>query len=129
MFRPTPMQELNILVLDTDIDIVTQKIIEAGLLHLLRVDQLEDWIEEDLQPVAIETVQMEFSHLSTRINNIFKKLLIPQKKRIYCLPYAKKFQNLSPEQIKEALDEIEAEVRSEERRVGKECRSRWSPYH
>ena len=22
-----------------------------------------------------------------------------------------------------------AEVRSEERRVGKECRSRWSPYH
>ena len=24
---------------------------------------------------------------------------------------------------------IEAEDRSEERRVGKECRSRWSPYH
>ena len=23
----------------------------------------------------------------------------------------------------------EDEVRSEERRVGKECRSRWSPYH
>ena len=22
-----------------------------------------------------------------------------------------------------------AELRSEERRVGKECRSRWSPYH
>ena len=25
--------------------------------------------------------------------------------------------------------EIELDVRSEERRVGKECRSRWSPYH
>jgi hypothetical protein len=24
---------------------------------------------------------------------------------------------------------ILAEMRSEERRVGKECRSRWSPYH
>ena len=24
---------------------------------------------------------------------------------------------------------VEMEVRSEERRVGKECRSRWSPYH
>src|SRR3989454_12295196 len=24
---------------------------------------------------------------------------------------------------------LEGEVRSEERRVGKECRSRWSPYH
>ncbi len=29
-----------------------------------------------------------------------------------------------PEFAKEKLDE-----RSEERRVGKECRSRWSPYH
>ena len=27
------------------------------------------------------------------------------------------------------LDDIEAVLRSEERRVGKECRSRWSPYH
>src|SRR2546430_11240661 len=26
-------------------------------------------------------------------------------------------------------DEWEKHVRSEERRVGKECRSRWSPYH
>ena len=24
---------------------------------------------------------------------------------------------------------VKVEVRSEERRVGKECRSRWSPYH
>ena len=30
----------------------------------------------------------------------------------------------------EALREINADqLRSEERRVGKECRSRWSPYH
>ena len=27
------------------------------------------------------------------------------------------------------LDEIGSKDRSEERRVGKECRSRWSPYH
>ena len=26
-------------------------------------------------------------------------------------------------------DRVEAASRSEERRVGKECRSRWSPYH
>ena len=26
-------------------------------------------------------------------------------------------------------DKIVVEIRSEERRVGKECRSRWSPYH
>ena len=27
------------------------------------------------------------------------------------------------------VDQIEISPRSEERRVGKECRSRWSPYH
>ena len=26
-------------------------------------------------------------------------------------------------------DKQDAKIRSEERRVGKECRSRWSPYH
>ena len=30
---------------------------------------------------------------------------------------------------KETMEEYRAFVRSEERRVGKECRSRWSPYH
>ena len=29
----------------------------------------------------------------------------------------------------EARDQMRADYRSEERRVGKECRSRWSPYH
>ena len=27
------------------------------------------------------------------------------------------------------LENIKVRIRSEERRVGKECRSRWSPYH
>src|SRR5256885_13829224 len=27
------------------------------------------------------------------------------------------------------IDNLNASIRSEERRVGKECRSRWSPYH
>ena len=31
--------------------------------------------------------------------------------------------------IYEENNEVYASLRSEERRVGKECRSRWSPYH
>ena len=31
--------------------------------------------------------------------------------------------------VQEALKNIIQHARSEERRVGKECRSRWSPYH
>ena len=39
------------------------------------------------------------------------------------MTYEKILNDWYPEQEKELL------VRSEERRVGKECRSRWSPYH
>src|SRR2546426_6131724 len=35
--------------------------------------------------------------------------------------------NFSASRLKEYQDRFDA--RSEERRVGKECRSRWSPYH
>ena len=31
--------------------------------------------------------------------------------------------------LEKIADYLEAQTRSEERRVGKECRSRWSPYH
>ena len=31
--------------------------------------------------------------------------------------------------LKEAKEVVDGAPRSEERRVGKECRSRWSPYH
>ena len=31
--------------------------------------------------------------------------------------------------IDRAISKVKALLRSEERRVGKECRSRWSPYH
>ena len=31
--------------------------------------------------------------------------------------------------MEEAEDVVQEAFRSEERRVGKECRSRWSPYH
>ena len=35
----------------------------------------------------------------------------------------------SREESKKGLGMTTEELRSEERRVGKECRSRWSPYH
>ena len=35
----------------------------------------------------------------------------------------------SPASVADAVDRVLDHPRSEERRVGKECRSRWSPYH
>ena len=31
--------------------------------------------------------------------------------------------------VRDGLKPVHRRIRSEERRVGKECRSRWSPYH
>ena len=43
-------------------------------------------------------------------------------------PLDKAEQVTSTDEILEMQDEV-TQIRSEERRVGKECRSRWSPYH
>ena len=41
--------------------------------------------------------------------------------------------NFGQEELRSLTDNLAAEIikaeRSEERRVGRECRSRWSPYH
>ena len=42
---------------------------------------------------------------------------------------SEKIVQLNEEIIKGQLKELVRGSRSEERRVGKECRSRWSPYH
>ena len=34
-----------------------------------------------------------------------------------------------PLKLKDLRGQVVVDIRSEERRVGKECRSRWSPYH
>ena len=39
------------------------------------------------------------------------------------------YYELKPEHLLKAANADNEFIRSEERRVGKECRSRWSPYH
>ena len=53
------------------------------------------------------------------IINVLIKKIMSQKIRIKLKSYDHNLVDKSAEKI----------VRSEERRVGKECRSRWSPYH
>src|SRR3712207_834856 len=45
------------------------------------------------------------------------------------VPEGKTVKNRLHLDVRVGADRAEAEVRSEERRAGKECRSRWSPYH
>ena len=65
-------------------------------------------------------------------NNFVAKSIDTQCERGKCVVTAYK---LNPSYAAEELREMQLKdvdikpVRSEERRVGKECRSRWSPYH
>jgi len=80
----------------------------------------------------------------------FDNIILPQQKEEEEKPtslYATAFDNLNlqepqktlepikttPTKYRSAFDTLElpslSQQRSEERRVGKECRSRWSPYH
>src|SRR2546430_1560139 len=53
--------------------------------------------------------------------------------RLFCLPHSTKVlptaSSVTVFQLAENHTLNTPEARSEERRVGKECRSRWSPYH
>ena len=59
------------------------------------------------------------------IINVLIKKIMSQKIRIKLKSYDHNLVDKSAEKI---VRTVKA-TRSEERRVGKECRSRWSPYH
>ncbi len=60
-------------------------------------------------------------------------ILAGTKDGITALQMDIKIQGITEQILTEALDQAKKArmeiLRSEERRVGKECRSRWSPYH
>ena len=48
---------------------------------------------------------------------------------VYDIDMLRNFYANFPRRVDTARERIGGRPRSEERRVGKECRSRWSPYH
>ena len=104
------------------------------------------WNDEGLYDYAEEMIQEVFSSYVNQAANYIKKGNLLDSIRI-TLGIYEGSQNL-PELdnddyylfdgeynasvrdiLKESINDIALKIRSEERRVGKECRSRWSPYH
>src|SRR5258706_1328892 len=77
-------------------------------------DGIRDWSVTGVQTVCSSDLRLSHQHGfgNTRLADIAKAAKVPPGNLYY---YFK---------TKEEIGE-----RSEERRVGKECRSRWSPYH
>ena len=64
----------------------------------------------------------------TKYDQTMKELLSDRQVLAWILKrFVPEYQNCELEDIEKKY--IQSETRSEERRAGKECRSRWSPYH
>ena len=98
---------------------------ENGSSHLETDNQVPENIKKEFQVVKLIDAYRNRGHLFTKTNPV-------RERRTYTPTLD--FQNLRLK-MKRTFGEVLAArfgenfVRSEERRVGKECRSRWSPYH
>ena len=63
----------------------------------------------------------------TRVDSILRKLYDPNTSSVVVVAHRGDWKH----SVENSLPAVQhaIEMRSEERRVGKECRSRWSPYH
>ena len=58
-----------------------------------------------------------------------QKIMFIMQKTVEESTYSKLFYEIKKDLFQKEKDFFAEDLRSEERRVGKECRSRWSPYH
>ena len=77
-----------------------------------RIEKIQEMFNKDLE--ELKNKQTEMNNIITEMKNTLEGI----NNRI----------TEAEEWISELEDKM-VEIRSEERRVGKECRSRWSPYH
>ena len=96
---------------------VCEALARGGIGHLILVDN---------DTVAESNINRQLVALHSTLG---KKKTEVAKARVFDINPAAKVETYEMFYMPDTADEIDLSVRSEERRVGKECRSRWSPYH
>ena len=94
--------------------------IEVRNVHKDKVPQ--EWIRKQTLVNAERYITQELKEYEEKILGAEDKILVLETQL-----YAELVQSLS--EFIPAIQTDANQIRSEERRVGKECRSRWSPYH
>ena len=116
-FKEDPDKEGKIMKPDyiskPDWDILTSKYSKEELNHLLSTGVSPQYLIGNVE------------FLNTTIT-IDKRVLIPRFETEYLVDKTIKY---ASNIFNKTINIIDLGTRSEERRVGKECRSRWSPYH
>src|SRR5215813_4277554 len=121
-FRIAPESSFDAMLICRSVQMFSEKLIEEKIREAMEKGEFDDLpgkgkpLDLDAYFATPEDVRLGYSVL----------------KSAGCLPVEVELQN-EVESLKARLavcdDERERQTRSEERRVGKECRSRWSPYH
>jgi V/A-type H+-transporting ATPase subunit I len=73
MFLPERMQQINVLVLESELDDVVRAIVRLGILHLIRLDDQEPWAE-NLRSYEAGGAGAKIDFLRSRITNLTKDL-------------------------------------------------------
>src|SRR2546430_6640514 len=90
--------------------------------------QAEDGIR-DLTVTGVQTCALPISVRKLRSGLLMNSDDLGRKRRIHRRELLFRLEPLAIQYQVVLAAQLRADLRSEERRVGKECRSRWSPYH
>lgn len=107
MIRPSPMEQINMIIFDTDIDVVTEEIINLGILHLMDIAEIASW-SQDLRSAKAEDAISKYSELSKKIKGLSRKLGINEQ----VTQEQKKIRPLDVNEIEEALNKIDSQITS-----------------
>lgn len=106
MFRPAKMEQVSVLIFDKDVDAVSERLVEIGLMHLVRIGEFYDWAK-DLDSVRIDGQLSEHEELERKLDYLMKKLGVSSSDVLKEAPKAK-LMGIGEE--RSLVSEIESEV-------------------
>ncbi len=75
MFTPERMHQINVMVFESEIEKVTREIVRLGILHLVRLDDSQPWVEQ-LGEFDVGKLSEKIFRLDQRVANLMKDLEI-----------------------------------------------------
>ena len=104
MLKPAPMELFSVVVLDEDLEKVSELIVRQGVLHLVKINELESWAEK-LEAAGTSELLNKYLEADKKIKDILVKLgetpSVGKETMAYRMPV------LSIEEITARLNEIE----------------------
>ena len=73
MLTPQRMHQINVVVFETEVDAVAKSIVQLGMLHLVRLDDSEPWVE-NLQDYEVGKVRTRIDGMRLRVSSLMKDL-------------------------------------------------------